>query len=155
MPCLGHGVSRCSRVDTLFPFLTPGWSVAFRDGQYRAVWPGGPMGHFQSGNERWSGREGQPPGSSTIKKMLTPVGASVSPQPRGNSRHGFGRGGGGGSTRFRLISKRAGLSTMGGGGGTRQYFLQRRMDEVRVRCVIRISRPRSRWTRLSGTLGLC
>ena len=45
----GHGVRRCSRVDTLFPFLPPGWSVAFRDGQYRTVWPGGPHGTFPVG----------------------------------------------------------------------------------------------------------
>ena len=31
---LGHGVSWCSRVDIVFPFLPPGWSVDFRDGQY-------------------------------------------------------------------------------------------------------------------------
>ena len=81
---------------TLCSFLPPEWSVAFRDGQYRAVWPGGPMGRVQSGNEGWSGREGQPPpGSSTMEKMLTPSGASVSPQPRGSGRHGFCRGGGG------------------------------------------------------------
>ena len=53
----GHGVNRCSRVDTSFPFLPPGWSVAIQDGQYRAVWPGGSMVRFQSGNEGWSGRE--------------------------------------------------------------------------------------------------
>ena len=34
----GHGVNRCSRVDTSFPFLPRGWSVDIRDGQYRAVW---------------------------------------------------------------------------------------------------------------------
>ena len=33
----GHGVNRCSRVDTSFPFLPQGWSVEVRDGQYRAV----------------------------------------------------------------------------------------------------------------------
>ena len=32
----GHGVNRCSRVDTSFPFLPPGWSVDVRNGQYRA-----------------------------------------------------------------------------------------------------------------------
>ena len=35
----GHGVSPCSCVDNAYPFLPPGWSVDFRDGQYRAVWP--------------------------------------------------------------------------------------------------------------------
>ena len=39
----GHGVNRCSRVDTSFPFLPLGWSVTIQDGQYRAVWPSGPM----------------------------------------------------------------------------------------------------------------
>ena len=37
----GHGVNRCSRVDTSFPFLPRGWSVDIQDGQYRAVWHGG------------------------------------------------------------------------------------------------------------------
>ena len=32
----GHGVSRCSRMDTVFPFSRSS-SVDFRDGQYRAV----------------------------------------------------------------------------------------------------------------------
>ena len=41
-------MNRCSRVDTFLPL---GWSVAFHDGQYRAVWPGGPMARFQLGNE--------------------------------------------------------------------------------------------------------
>ena len=48
----GHGVCRCSHVDTAFPFLPPGWSVEFRDGQYRAMWP-----TVQQGNADWSGRE--------------------------------------------------------------------------------------------------
>ena len=39
----GHGVNRCSRVDTSFPFLSRGWSVDIRDGQYRAEWQGGSM----------------------------------------------------------------------------------------------------------------
>ena len=49
--CSGYGVSRCSRMDTDFSFLPPGWSVDFRNGQNRAVWPGGSVGRFQSGNE--------------------------------------------------------------------------------------------------------
>ena len=53
----GHGVNRCSQVDNSFPFLPPGWSVTVQDGQYRVVWPSGPMARFQSGNEGWSGRE--------------------------------------------------------------------------------------------------
>ena len=43
----GHGVSRCSRMDTTFPFLPPGWLVDFRDGQYRAVWPTDRPGAFR------------------------------------------------------------------------------------------------------------
>ena len=64
----GHGVNRCSRVDTSFPFLLRGWSVDIQDGQYRAVWPGGSMALSPPGNEGWSGREGQPPGSSVTKE---------------------------------------------------------------------------------------
>ena len=58
----GHGVNRCSQVDTSFPFLPQGWSVDIWDGQYWAVWPGGVRAHSPPGNEGWSGREGQPPG---------------------------------------------------------------------------------------------
>ena len=46
----GHGVSRCSCMDTAFPFLPPGWSVDFRDGQYREVWPTDRPGRLPSGN---------------------------------------------------------------------------------------------------------
>ena len=64
----GHGVKRCSRVDTYFPFLPQGWSVEVRDSQYRAVWPGGARVGYILGNEGWSGREGQPPGSSGTRE---------------------------------------------------------------------------------------
>ena len=38
----GHGVNRCSQVDTSsFPFLSQGWSVDVRDGQYRSIRTGG------------------------------------------------------------------------------------------------------------------
>ena len=37
----GHGVNRCSQVDTSFPFLPQGWSVDVRNGQYRAIRTGG------------------------------------------------------------------------------------------------------------------
>ena len=90
----GHGVvNRCSRVDTLFPFLPPGWSVAVQDGQYRAVWPGGSMARFQSGNEGWSGLEGQPLGPSVTVELLTPAGGggSMLPQPQGTDRYGCHR----------------------------------------------------------------
>ena len=122
----GHGVSRCSRVDTLFPFLPPGWSVAFRNGQYRAVWLGGAMGRFQSGNEGWSGWKGQPPGSSTIGKLLTRRGGGGGMvggwwgDCRGggachpNHREPAGMGlAWGESSRFRLVSECAGFSTIG------------------------------------------
>ena len=64
----GHGVNRCSRVDTSFLFLPQGWSVEVRDGQYRAVWPGGARAWSLPGNEGWSGWEGQPPGSSETRE---------------------------------------------------------------------------------------
>ena len=35
--CQGHGVNRCSQVDTSFPFIRQGWSVDVRNGQYRAI----------------------------------------------------------------------------------------------------------------------
>ena len=70
----GHGVNRCSRVDTSFPFLPPGWSVDVRNGQYRATRIEGTGLGSPLGNEGWSEQEGQPPGSSGIKVRLTPVG---------------------------------------------------------------------------------
>ena len=69
-------------MDTLFPFLPPGWSVAVQDGQYRAVWPDGSMARFQLGNEGWSGREGQPPGPSVTVELLTPAGERAAPATR-------------------------------------------------------------------------
>ena len=71
----GHGVKRCSQVDTSFPFLPPGWSVDVRNGQYRATRTDGTGLGSTSGNEGWSGREGQPPGPSGIKVRLTPAGS--------------------------------------------------------------------------------
>ena len=82
----GHGVNRCSRVDTSFPFLSQGWSVDVRDGKYRATQTGETRLWSPPGNERWSGREGQPPGSSGTKVRLTPVGESV--VRREVNRHG-------------------------------------------------------------------
>ena len=84
----GHGVNRCSRVDTSFPFLPQGWSVDIRDGQYRVVWPGAARARSPPGNEGWYGREGQPPGSSGTRERLTPVEGSVLPRPAGANRHG-------------------------------------------------------------------
>ena len=73
----GYGVNRCSRLDTSFPFLPQGWSVDVRDGQYWAVWPVGAKAWSPPGNQGWSGREGQPPGSSGTRERLTPAGESV------------------------------------------------------------------------------
>ena len=70
----GHGVKRCSRVDTSFPFLPPGWSVDVRNGQNRATQTERTGLGSPPGNEGSSGREGQPPGSSGIKVRLTLVG---------------------------------------------------------------------------------
>ena len=70
----GHGVNRCSQVDTSFPFLPPGWSVDARNGQYQATRTDGTGLGSTPGNEGWSGREGQPPGPSGIEVRLTPAG---------------------------------------------------------------------------------
>ena len=89
----GHGVNRCSQVDTSFPFLLPGWSVDVRDGQYRAVRTGGTGRWSAPGNEGWSGWEDQPPGSLGTKVRLTPAGEMVDQGEAG--RHGSCRWGGG------------------------------------------------------------
>ena len=73
----GHGVNRCSRVDTSIPFLPQGWSVEVRDDQYREVWPGGARVWSLPGNEGWSRREVQPPGLSGTRERLTPARESV------------------------------------------------------------------------------
>ena len=73
----GHGVNRCSQVDTSFPFLPTGWSVDVRDGQYQAARIGGTGKWSTLGNERWSGWEGQSPGPLGIKVQLTPTGETV------------------------------------------------------------------------------
>ena len=82
----GHGVNRCSQVDTSFPFLSQGWSVDVRDAQYREIRTGRTGMWSTPGNEGWSGREGQPPGSSGTKVRLTPAGELV--DQREASRHG-------------------------------------------------------------------
>ena len=81
-------MNRCSRVDTSFLFLPRGWLVDIRDGQYRAVWPGGSMARSPPANERWSGREGQPPGSSVSKERLTLAEGGVLPRSQGANRYG-------------------------------------------------------------------
>ena len=85
----GHGMNWCSWVDTSFPFLPQGWSVDIRDGQYRVTQTGGARTWSPPGNEGWSGREGQPPGSSGTKIRLTPAGDSVDQGEA--SRHGICR----------------------------------------------------------------
>ena len=80
----GHGVNRCSRVDTSFPYLPQGWSVDVRDGQYRAVLPGGARALSPPGNEGWSGWEGQPPDHRGPGNG----GGSMLPRLAGANRHG-------------------------------------------------------------------
>ena len=70
----GHGVNRCSQMDTSFPFLPPGWSADVRNGQYRVSQTDVTGLRSTPGNEGWSGREGQPPGPSGIEVRLTPAG---------------------------------------------------------------------------------
>ena len=74
----GHGVNRCSRLDVSFPFLLPGWSVDVRNGQYRASRIRGDGRNYYPGKGGWSGREGQPPGSSKIVMLLTRGGGASS-----------------------------------------------------------------------------
>ena len=50
------------------------WSVNVRNGQCRATRMEGAGLGSPPENERWSGREGQPPGSLETKVRLTPVG---------------------------------------------------------------------------------
>ena len=89
----GHGVNRCTQVDTSFPFLPPAWSVDVRNGQYRTTRIEGTGLGSPPGNEGWSGREGQPPGSSGIKVRLTPLGelgVRRDVRPLGSCRWGAG-----------------------------------------------------------------
>ena len=59
-------MGRCSRIDTSFPFLLTGWSVGVRNGRYRAARTNVDGRSYTPGKGGWSGREGQPPGSSEI-----------------------------------------------------------------------------------------
>ena len=63
----GHGVNRCSQVDTSFQFLPPGWSVDVKNDQYWASRTDETGLRYTPGNKGWSGREGQPPGPSGIE----------------------------------------------------------------------------------------
>ena len=47
---LGHGVNRCTRLDRSFPYITPGWSVNLRDGEYRASKRTGGLGEKKDGS---------------------------------------------------------------------------------------------------------
>ena len=85
----GHGINRCSRMNTAFPFLPSGWSVNMSNGQYRATRIGKTTSTVLPGNEEWSGREGQPLRPSEIKAPLTLVGGFVgrnSGSPSGRCR---------------------------------------------------------------------
>ena len=74
---LGHGVNRCTWLDRSFPYITPGWSVNLRDGEYRASKLTGEVHIPTRGKEGWFGREGQPPGLSVTITRLTQVGVVV------------------------------------------------------------------------------
>ena len=72
----GHGLSRCSQMDTSFPFLLAGWSVGVRNDRYRATRTSVDGRNYTPGKGGWPRREGQPPGSSEIVVRLTPEGES-------------------------------------------------------------------------------
>ena len=63
-------------MDTYFPFLLAGWSVGVRNGRYRAARTNVDGRNYTPGKGGWSGREGQPPGSSEIVVRLTLEGES-------------------------------------------------------------------------------
>ena len=63
---LGHGVNRCTWLDRSFPYITPGWSVNLRNGEYRTSKRTGEVHIPNRGKEGWFGREGQPPGPSVV-----------------------------------------------------------------------------------------
>ena len=69
-------MSRCSRMDTSFPFLLAGWLVGVRNGRYRAAWTNVDGRNYTPGKGGWSGQEGHPPGSSEIVVRLTLEGES-------------------------------------------------------------------------------
>ena len=72
---LGHGVNHCTRLDRSFPYITPGWSVNFQDGEYRVSNLIGEVHIPTRGKEGWFGREGQPPGPSvTITGVVVQLG---------------------------------------------------------------------------------
>ena len=147
----GHGVvNRCSRVDTLFPFLPPGWSVAVQDGQYRAVWPGGSMARFQSGKRGMVRAGGS--ASWTIGNSGTTDpggGGSMLPRPQGTDRYGCHRLG--------MHMAPVGLQTrrlFHHWGVIRQCFPQGYTNGLTEGCMFWLSRSWDRWIRLFKTLRL-
>ena len=90
----GHGVNRCSQVDTSFPFLPQGWSVDVRNANIGLIGltrTDGTGLWSTPGNEGWYGREGQPPGSSGINVRLTPIGEHTGFSATGEPFHGISR----------------------------------------------------------------
>ena len=73
---LGLEVNRCTQLNRSFPFLTPGWSVELRDGEYRMSKLTVDGHDSTRGKEGWFGREGKPPGPSVTITRLTQVGPS-------------------------------------------------------------------------------
>ena len=73
----GHGVNRCTRLDRSFPYITLGWSVNLRHGEYRASRLMEDVHDSTRGKEGWFGQEGQPPGPSVTITRLTQVGVVV------------------------------------------------------------------------------
>ena len=74
---VGHGVNRCTQLDRSFPYITPGWSVNLRDGEYRGSRPREDVHDSTRVKEGWFGWEGQPPGPSVTIRRLTQVGVVV------------------------------------------------------------------------------
>ena len=70
-------MNRCPRLDRLFPYEMPGWSVDVWDGQYRASRMRGDEQDLRQGKEGWFGQEGQPPGPSVTVTRLTQVGVII------------------------------------------------------------------------------
>ena len=74
---LGHGVNRFPRLNRCFPYITPGWSVNMRDGEYCMSRLTEDVHDLTRGKEGWFGREGQPPGPSVTVTCLTQVGVII------------------------------------------------------------------------------
>ena len=64
-------------VNRSFPYVTPGWSVEVRDGEYRASKLTVDGHNSTQGKEGWLRREGQLPGPSVTITRLTQVGAVI------------------------------------------------------------------------------